>query len=134
MLDFTKLLDKDYLFGPNPPDLTRSDWIFFWAGAVFALAGIIAKFFAIRAEKPSPKAMLYRRFFHLFSTVGVLVLLWVGARFENIPWLSIHAVVLGIFLVWLFWLIFIAKYSLGNFRHQQKIWEEAAIKRKYLKK
>lgn len=132
MLDFTKLWDKTYLLGPNPVELSRSDLIFFWAALAFTALGIAAKVFAWRAEIASPQKYFMNRLYHLFLTMGVLVLLWAGLRFENIPWLSTHIVILGLILIWFVWLVFIAKYFFREFPRQKKIWDEERIKRKYL--
>lgn len=132
MLDFTKLWDKIYLLGPNPPDLSRSDLIFFWISLIFLAVGIIAKILAARAETSSPQRFLRSRFFHLFLTMGILILSWVGLRFENIPWLSTHIVVLSLFLIWFIWLIFIGKYYVKEFRNKHRLFEEQKIKQKYL--
>lgn len=131
-MDFTKLWDKTYLLGPNPLDLSRSDLIFFWVTLAFIVAGIISKIMAVRAETGSPSKFLFRRLFHLFATMGILILLWIGFRFENIPWLSTHVVVLFLFLIWFIWTGFIAKYFVTKFRGEERIWKEEAIKRKYL--
>ncbi|MBI4050539.1 MAG: hypothetical protein HY396_00995 [Candidatus Doudnabacteria bacterium] len=132
MLDFTKLWNKTYLFGPNPIELVRSDFIFFWTSLALVAAGIILKIFAIKNSLDSPKRYLFNRLFHLCFTMGLLILLWFGFRFENIPWLSTHFVVLSLLLIWLVWLVFIGKYFFSQYRAQQKIWQDEAIKRKYL--
>lgn len=134
MFDFTKLWDKQYLFGPNPLELSRSDNIFFWIALVFIVAGIAAKILAVKSQAGSPKIFLFSRFTHLFFTMGLLTLLWVGARFENIPWISIHFLVLVILLLWLIWLLLIGKYFVKDFRNRQKVWEDEELKRKYLNK
>lgn len=133
MLDFTKLWNKIYLFGPNPPDLSRSDLIFFWVSLVFIVAAIISKIMVFRTAPGSPKRMLRSRVFHLFLTIGILVLLWVGARFENIPWLSVHIVVLSLFLIGLVWLVYIGRYYIREFKTKERQWREDQIKQKYLR-
>ncbi len=132
MLDFTKLWDKTYLLGPNPIELSRSDWLFFWASAVFVIAGIAAKLLASRQEHGSPRRFLFNRLFHACLTAGLLILLWTGTRFENVPWLSTHVTVLVLFLGWALWLGFIVWYLLRKFGREQKLWQEQALKRKYL--
>ncbi len=132
IMDFTKLWDKQYLFGPNPLELSRSDNIFFWIALVFIVAGIAAKILAMKNQGGSPKNVLFGRFTRLFLTTGLLTLLWVGARFENIPWISIRFLVLAILLMWLVWLLFIGKYFVRDFRKRQKTWEDEELKRKYL--
>lgn len=132
MIDFTKLWDIDYLFGPNPVDLQRSDHVFFWIMIALIAMSAIAKLFAWRQDKGSPAHFLYSRFFHLFLTVGILMLIWFGARRENIPWIGTHFVVLMILLIWLVWLVFIGKYYLQKFRIQQDNWKSEERRHKYL--
>lgn len=134
MIDFTKFWDKQYLLGPNPLELSRSDNIFFWTAPIFIVAGILAKFLAARNQPASPKNFLFSRFTHLFIVMGLLILLWVGARFENIPWISTHLVVFILFLIWLIWLVYIGKYFVKEFRNRQKTWHEEELKRRYLPK
>ncbi len=132
MPDFTKLWDGKYLFGPNPAAVSRSDVIFLWAGALMVALAILAKILALRAERESPSRFLWNRFFHNFLTMGILVLLWAGARYENIPWLAAHIVVLGLLLIALIWLGFIGRYLFAKHRLQSKTWEAEKLKRKYL--
>lgn len=132
MLDFTKLWNKAYIFGPNPIDLSRSDHIFFWLALGLVVAGIVAKLLVFRQDRDSPRRFLLNRLFHLFVTMGFFVLLWAGFRFENIPWLSTHFLVLLLFLISLVWFGFIFKYFVWGYRHQQKIWHDETVKRKYL--
>lgn len=131
-MDFTKLWNPRYLLGPNPLDLSRSDYIFFWIAVGFVVVGIIAKLLVLREEYGSPRRILLGRLYHLFATMGVLVLIWVGFRFENIPWLSTHFLALLLLLICLVWLGFIAKYFFMEFLRQQKIWADELLKRKYL--
>jgi len=132
MFDFTKLWDKLYLFGPNPLEMSRSDWGLLWLAGGFVLIGIGAKILAVSAATNSPRKVLGNRFFHLFATVGFFLLLWAGARFENIPWISTHLTALLLLILWLVWFSFIAKYFFFGFRSQTKQWEEEERKRKYL--
>lgn len=131
-MDFTKLWNVRYLFGPNPLDLSRSDIIFFWSAAGFLLLAIVAKIAVLRQEPDSPQEFLFGRLFHLFLTTGALALLWMGLRFENIPWLSTHILVLAAYLMFLVWLGFIATYLFLKFPAQQRQWMEEKTKRKYL--
>lgn len=134
MLDFTKLWDRRYLFGPNPFDFSRSDHIFFWLAVVLLILAAAAKIFSINIEAGSPKRYLLGRVFNFAITIGILSLLWAGARHENIPWLSRHIVVLAVFLIGFLWVGFIAKYFFGNFGFQQKTWQDEQLKHKYLSK
>lgn len=132
MLDFTKLWDKRYLFGPNPLGFSRSDYIFWAAAVALILASVILKVLATRLDQTSPQKRLLSRYFHLTATAGILTLVWSGFRFENIPWLSTHFLVLAMFVIWLAWLGFILKYSLWQYRRDRTAWQEENLKRKYL--
>lgn len=131
-MDFTKLWDSVYLFGPNPLDLSRSDLFFFWIAVGLVVAAVAIKILVMRQAKESPRRYLFGRFFHLFLTISLLALLWAGARSENIPWLSAHVVVLVLFLGGLVWLGFIIVYFFREHRWRQKRWQEELVKRKYL--
>lgn len=131
MLDITKLWDKNYLFG-SFPGLVRSDYIFSATAAIFIVLGIIAKLWAMRLENESPKKKLLSRYFRLNFTVGILISLWFGARYEAIPWLATHFVVLVLLIIWAVWLFFVVRENLTRYRRQQSLWEEDVLKRKYL--
>ncbi|OGE76647.1 MAG: hypothetical protein A3C85_01535 [Candidatus Doudnabacteria bacterium RIFCSPHIGHO2_02_FULL_48_21] len=130
--DITKLWDKVYLFGPNPFTLSRSDQMFFYIAIGFVFLGLVAKILVWRAEDGSPKKFLFSRVFHLFFTVGLLLLLWYGARVERIPMIYTHFTVLILLVIWLVWLVFIFRYFLRQYRPQQRVFEEEKLKRKYL--
>jgi len=133
MFDLTKLWDSVYLFGTVPVDLTRSDTLFFWKGVILVIAAAAVKVFTMmRDESRSPRRYLLNRFFHLFLTTGLLVLLWAGFRYESIPLLSTRIIVLGLFFLALVWLGFIARFYFRDFRSRQKLWKAEAVKRKYL--
>lgn len=134
MPDFTKLWDKTYIFGPNPQDLTRSDYIFFWGAAAAVVASIVLKVFVLRKSRDNPLRFGLNRLFHLFLTMGILVSLWAGLRYENIPWLSAHFVVLLLAIIGLIWAGYIVKYFLREFPYQKKVWEEQKVKEKYLRR
>ena len=131
-MNISKLWDVKYLFGPNPLDLSRSDILFFWSAAGMVVAALIFKIFSVRSEAGSPARFLFNKFYHLFLTAGLLVFLWVGARFENIPWLGTHVVVLGLGLIFLVWLVFILFYLLGKYPKQIRAWRDEKTKQKYL--
>lgn len=132
MLNFTKLWNAKYLFGPNPALLSRSDNIFLWTGAAFVAFAIVLKFWGLRQEASSPARLLWNRLFHNFVTMGILILVWTGCRYENIPWLGTHIVMLLLLIVWLVWLGFIGKYAFSEYPNQKKAWDGEKIKRKYL--
>ena len=132
MLDFTKLWDKIYLFGPNPIGMSRSDFIFFWASVGLIVIAIALKLLTIGSQKQSPKRYLLNKYFHLALTMGILFLLWVGFRFQNIPWLSTHFLVLLLWVVFLVWLGFVIKYHWQKFGKHHEEWSDGELKKRYL--
>lgn len=133
MLDFTKLWDDKYLFGPNPAVLSRSDYIFFWVAASFALVGIVSKVLALRCAHDDPRRVLWNRLWHAFFTMGFLLLVWFGARYENIPWIGTHFVALCLLLLFLIWAGFIAWYLIKTYPRELKRFQEENMRQKYLK-
>lgn len=132
MLDFTKLWNKIYLFGPNPVVLSRSDQIFFWLAAGFVVVGMAAKIVEWYLENGRPKKILLNRLFHLFFTSGLLLLIWYGARLQLIPWISAHFTALLVLAIFLVWLGFITRYYLRDYRDLEQRWKDEQIKNKYL--
>ena len=123
MLDFTKLWDTKYLFGAGPAVMSRSDLVFFWGAVVLIVVAVVLKFIVLRNPQKSPKRYLLNRYFHASLTMGILISLWSGARFQNIPWIQTHILVLVLWLSFLVWLVFIMKYYWQNFRDHHSEWQ-----------
>jgi len=132
MLDFTKLWDKIYLFGPGFGIMSRSDRIIFWIGAVFVVLGVAAKIGAWYMEPGRPRKILLSRLFHLFLTAGLSLLVWYGARDQLIPWISTHFTALLVLAIHFVWAVFIGRYAWRDHRRQDRAWIEDKIKQKYL--
>ena len=132
MFDFTKLWSTAYLFGPAGFELVRSDKVIFYASLISIALAIVIKIFVLAKPKMSPVAVLLSRFFHLFLTMGILVLIWVGAREQAIPWISTHFMALVLFIISVVWLGYIVKYYFRKYRHEVKDWQDEQVKRKYL--
>ena len=132
MLDVTKLWNKTYLFGPSFMGLTRSDKIFFWFAVVFLSTAIAAKVAMWYTEAGRPKKVLLGRIFHLFLTASLLLLLWYGARVEQIPWIATHISALLVFVLFFIWLGFIVSFFWRKYRRLEELWAEEKIKQKYL--
>src|SRR3989344_2040515 len=131
MFDFTKFWNKIYLFGPNPLILSRSDYIFLGIAIVSVAFAFIAKIIVWRAERNSPRKILFSRLFHLFLTTGILLGLWYGARVQRIPWIYTHFSALLVLAVGLVWFVFIARFYWKQYRGLQQTWKDDKIKLKY---
>ena len=133
MFDFTKLWQSRYLFGPNPLALSRSDYIFFGLAAAFTLIGIVSKVLVFNKDHADPRRLLWNKLWHAFFTIGVFMLLWYGARYENIPWIGTHFVALCLLLIGLVWLGFIAWYRIKTYPGAVHRYQEENVRQKYLK-
>jgi hypothetical protein len=132
MFDFSKLWSKTYLFGPAGFELVRSDKIFFLGSLAAIVISAVIKLIAVSKDKNSPSAVLLARFFHLFLTTGIVLLIWTGAREQGIPWVSAHFLAIVILLAALVWLAFILKFYFRKYRVLMRDWADEKIKRKYL--
>lgn len=132
MPDFTKLWNVTYLFGPNPIEMSRSDFWFFIISSALVFISLVFKIVAIQKEIGNPVKHLFNRLFHLCLTIGFFALVWSGLRFENIPWLATHVVVLVLYLIFLVWLGFILYYSIRWLPKQIRLWRDEKTKQKYL--
>ena len=133
MLNFHKLLTKDYLLNINRVLLTRSDKLFFVIGAAMVILAIVFKIASLYAPNPVDK-ILRNKFFRLFLTIGISEVIWFGARFENIPFFGSHAVALAILLIGAAWLIQLAASIIKNYKADKVTWEKEQMKLKYLPK
>lgn len=133
MLDITKLWNTKYLFGPNPIILSRSDYIFFYLAAAIFVLGIVCKILIMRKEQGDPKRYFLNRLFHLGLTIGLLLLLWSSARYENIPWIGTHFVALMLLLIAAVWLGFILWYRIRIYPPQARRFREEKVKEQYLR-
>lgn len=127
-------MDKRYFFGPNTLEFFLTDWILYGAGTALVILAIISYIVSWRAAKGSPFQHLVSRFWHLFLTIGLLMLLWVGFRYENIPWLSARIVAFALALIGLIWLGYILKYWLRIYPGEKRVWGDKLLKQKYLTK
>ena len=109
----------------------RSDKLLFSMALMFILLAIVFKF----AEVFSPNVIdrkFRAKFFNLFLTIGILELLWFGARYQNVQMFGSHAVVFAILLIWFVWLVFIVKDLIQHYSAERQAWEKEQIKLKYL--
>jgi hypothetical protein len=133
MFNFHKLIETDYLFTVNRVFLARSDKLFFVVGAALVIVAIVFKIAALYAPNPLDK-ILRNKFFNLFLTIGLLEVVWFGARYENIMFFGSHFLALLILLIGLVWFIFLAASIMKNYRSDKLMWEKEQVRLKYLPK
>jgi hypothetical protein len=131
MFNFHKLISKDYLFTVNRVLLTRSDKLFFIIGVIMVVLAIVFKIAALYAPNPVDK-IVRNKFFNLFTTIGVLEVIWFGARYENVSFFGSHFTALLILLIGLVWFIRLVISLVKHYRDDKTSWEKEQVRMKYL--
>lgn len=126
-----KLFSPDYLFGYAYSGLTRSDKIYFAAGLILLALGIFSFIYKL-ASKNRHKREYMQRWVNMFLTIGILVVIWFGLRYELIQGLSARIVVLFIYLWGLVWAIFILRYHLKKYRPAMNEYIKDQQRKKYM--
>lgn len=133
MFNFAKLVSTDYLFTINTIMLTRSDKLFFIIGAIFTVFSVVLKVAALYAPNPVDK-VIRSRLFRLFLTIGLIEVIWFGARYQNVRFFGSHFVALLTLLIGLVWFIQIAVSAFRHYKVDKIAWEKEQVKLKYLPK
>jgi len=133
MLAFKKLYSPDYLFTINRLNLDRSDRVLFSMGVIFVVLAIVFKLAALWSLNPIDKK--YRqKFFSLFLTIGLLEIVWFGARYQNVRFFGSHFVALILLVIGFVWGIMLLIKIYKGYKPEIQIWEKEQVKLKYLPK
>ena len=131
MVSLKKLLSADYLFNVDRVILTRSDFIFYYFGIALVLLAIVMKIASTKAPNPVDKH--YRqKAFTLFVTIGILEILWFGARYQAIRFFGSHFVALVILCVGIVWAVFLITDIVQHYKPAKEKWEKEQVRQKYL--
>lgn len=122
----------DFQFYVNPVRLDTVDQVFAGISAALIIAAIVCKL-TERYGKNSITNKLVRRLANVFGTVGILGVLWYGARYQNVNVLGSHFMFFVIACVGLVWFAYIATYCWKQYRPEKLAWEKEQVKQKYLK-
>ena len=128
-----KLFDTTYLFYVDPTVLHRSDKIFFAIGAIAVVLAGVLKLGAWYAPNPIDRRVR-ERVYTMLLTIGLLEIVWFGARIQNIRFFGTHFAALVILLIGVFWLVKISTAVILRYRRDKAAWEKEQIKLKYLPK
>jgi hypothetical protein len=131
MVDFKKLISKDYLFAINRVALTRSDKMFLWLGVGAAVVGIVLWLIKFYVSNPVDKKFL-NKLAKIISATGLLEILWFGARYENVMFFGTHFVAIVILLGSVAFTIWTAVKYLRNRKIETGTWQKEQVKQKYL--
>ena len=114
---------RDYFtakyFFETPPQASR---LYIPLLIVFGLMIILAVVFKLFGKGETKK--ISQRYFYPFLTCGILGLVYLFARYEGLPWLSVRfflVAVLAVFAIWLIYnFVWIIKYLLVHTAAQKK--------------
>lgn len=128
---FGKFLTMNFLFSINPLGVEKIDKLFVLTSVCLIVLSIGLRFYS-KVTKNDITTRLLKRLFKLLLTIGLLGVVWFGARYENVKFFGSHFVYLIIILVGLVWLGFIVSYIFRNFRKEKNAWEKEQLKLKYI--
>ncbi len=121
----------NHLFQFNAAFVSPNEKLFFLAGVILVLLGIVLKIAG--SLSPSPVDKKFReKFYHLFLTIGLLEMFWYLCRYENAALFGSLFVALLILLIGAIWLVAVLVNCFKNYREEKQNWEKEQVKLKYL--
>ncbi len=127
----SKLLSTQYLFGPTIPGFSRSDHYFLNISVILIAIGILLMLLTYFVSHPVQKKFVHR-LTDLALTIGILSLLWTGLRYELVQYLSMHFLVLLVYLIGAIWFGFIVRLWFKNYRAEHNAYEREKLRQKYM--
>lgn len=121
------------MFEINRIQLEKVDKLFFALGAVFVVLAIVLKLAELYAPTPVD-AKFRQKFYKLFLSIGLSLVVWFAARYETVMFFGSHFVALVILLVGLVWFALLAAAFIRQYRKEKTGWEKEQVKLKYLPK
>lgn len=129
---FRHLFTQDFLIAPSFNGITSiSDKLILAVTLLLLAFGIFLAVIMKRLKNPVQKN-LWRRWEKLAFTISPLALVWLFFRYEGIPQISAHWVVIVIYLAALVWKFKILKYVLKSYKPQKEAYEKEQLKKKYM--
>jgi uncharacterized membrane protein len=120
-----------YLFQINTAYVSPREKLFFLAGVILVLLGIVLKISAVLA--PNPVDGKYRqKFYYLFLSIGLAGVFWYLCRYENAMFFGTRFIASLIVLIGLIWFVAILVGIFRNYRKERVIWEKEQVRLKYL--
>ena len=132
-MNFKALFSVQSLFDINRVTLGRADLAFMFIGLLLVLLAVILKLAA--AYAPTPVDKKYRgNFFSLFAWIGILELLWFGARAQFVRFFGTRFMALVILLIGAAWFVPLVVKTFRFYGKEKAQWEKDQVKQKYLPK
>ncbi len=132
-MSFKEFFAVKSLFEINRVMIEPADKALMSVGLALVLLAIIFKLAA--AYAPTPIDKKYRsKFFNLFAWIGLLELVWFGARAQYVRFFGTRFTALLILLIGLAWFVPLAINSVKRYSAEKAQWEKDQVKAKYLPK
>lgn len=132
-MTFKEFFSVKSLFEINRVMIEPADKVLMSVGLVLVLLAVIFKLAA--AYAPTPIDKKYRsKFFNLFAWVGLLELVWFGARAQYVRFFGTRFTALLILLIGVVWFVLLAIRSFKRYSTEKIQWEKDQLKAKYLPK
>ena len=132
-MSFKEFFAVKSLFEINRVMIEPADKVLMSVGLALVLLAIIFKLAA--AYAPTPVDKKYRsKFFNLFAWIGLLELVWFGARAQYVRFFGTRFTALLILLVGLAWFVPLVISSFKHYSEEKTQWEKDQVKAKYLPK
>jgi hypothetical protein len=132
-MNFLKhIFSYDFLIYINRVQLERVDKVFALGSAVIVALALVIRI-VISMQRGHIRVQLLQRFWRLFLTMGLLGLVWFGARYELVSGFGSHLAFLLLVVIGLIWLGYIVRYWLTTYKRECVAWEHKQQKDRYLK-
>lgn len=129
---FKQFFSYDFLIYLNRIRIEKIDIVFASIAVGLLVLGIIVRIVSWRSSHKVRKSMLLR-FARLFVTIGIMGLVWYGARYQLVAWFGTHLTYVIILLIGLVWTGFLLRYVFGSYFSEKQAWEKEQQKLKYIK-
>ncbi|GAC1412976.1 MAG: hypothetical protein NVSMB66_3710 [Candidatus Doudnabacteria bacterium] len=129
---FRHLFTQDFLIAPSFNGITSvSDKGILSLTLLLLAFGIFLSAITKKLKNPVQKN-LWKRWQKLAYTISLLALVWVFFRYEGIPQISAHWLVILIYLIGLVWAVRIIRYVLKTYQPQKEAYDKEQLKKKYM--
>jgi amino acid transporter len=126
------LFTQDFLIAPSFAGLSSiSDKTFTTLAILLVAFGVFFSVLIRRTKNPVKKD-LYSRWSRLSYTISLLAIIWVFFRYEEIPQISAHWIILLIYLIGLIWAVNIIRYVLNAYKPRLDAYNKDQMKKKYM--
>jgi hypothetical protein len=126
-----KFFTYQNLFQINTAFISPQEKLFFFAGLILVLLGIVLKIGAVLSQNSIDKK--YRlKFYRLFLSIGLSELVWYLFRREYVTFFGTRFVAWVIVLIGLIWFITIVVKTFKNYSKEKITWQKEQVRQRYL--